>query len=74
MPQEIVNLMAQMGMAGIFFYLYWVTNQELKKQSEQHDQDIKQLYEMRIQDLKLLARGQTDLEANYTMPQKTANG
>lgn len=71
-PNEIVNLAAQLGLGGIFFYLFWVTRDELKKQNERHDQDIQRLYEMRVQELKLMARLPTDLEANYTMPQKTA--
>lgn len=71
-PNEIVNLAAQLGLGGIFFYLFWVTREELRQQNARHDQDIKQLYEMRIQELKLLAGAKTDLEANYTMPQKTA--
>lgn len=71
-PNEIVSLAAQLGLGGIFFYLFWITREDLKKQNERHDQDIKQLYEMRIQELKLLARGQTDLTADYTMPTKTA--
>ena len=71
-PNEIVNLVAQLGMGGIFFYLFWVTRDELKKQNERHDADIKALYEMRIQELKLLAGAKTDLEGNYTMPRKTA--
>lgn len=62
MPQELVNLMAQMGMAGVFFYLYWTTNQELKKQADKHDLDIARLYDMRIQELKQIARMPTDLE------------
>ena len=72
MPSEIVSLIAQMGMAGIFFYLYWITRDELKKQNEKHDQDIARLYDMRIQELKQMARLPTDLTADYSMPAKTA--
>lgn len=62
MPQEVVNLIAQLGIAGIFFYLYWITNQRLQQQEEKHDADIKQLYEMRVSELKLIARLPTNLE------------
>jgi len=69
---EIVKFVLQMGMGGVFFWLYWTTNQELKKQSEKHDQDIARLYDMRIQELKQMARLPTDLTGDYSMPQKTA--
>jgi len=69
---EMVKFAVQMGMGGIFFWLYWTTNQELRKQAEKHDQDIARLYDMRIQELKQMARLQTDLTADYTMPTKTA--
>lgn len=73
MPEtELIKLAVQLGMGGIFFYLYWITREDLKKQNERHDQDIQRLYEMRVQELKLMARLPTDLEANYTMPAKTA--
>jgi hypothetical protein len=72
MPPEIVNLIGQMGMAGIFFYLYWRADQRLQEQGAKHDQDIARLYDMRIQELKQMARLPTDLTGDYTMPQKTA--
>jgi hypothetical protein len=73
MPEtELIKFAVQLGMGGIFFYLYWITREDLKKQNERHDQDIKQLYEMRIQELKLLAGAKTDLTGEYSMPVKTA--
>lgn len=73
MPEtEIIKLAVQFGLGGIFFYLYWDTRAELRKQNDKHDQDIARLYDQRVQELKQIARLPTDLEANYTMPQKTA--
>ena len=62
-PEQLVSFVTQMGLGGIFFYLYWDTRAELRKQNEKHDQDISRLYDQRIQDLKLLARTPTNLEA-----------
>lgn len=73
MPEtELLKFAVQLGMGGIFFYLYWITREDLKKQNERHDADIKQLYEMRIQELKLLAGAKTDLAGDYSMPHKAA--
>lgn len=73
MPEtEIIKFVVQMGMGGVFFWLYWDTKKQLWEQDAKHDADIKQLYEMRVQELKLIARLPTDLEANYTMPAKSA--
>lgn len=62
-PEQLVSFVTQMGLGGIFFYLYWDTRAELRKQNEKHDADISRLYDQRIQDLKLLARTPTNLES-----------
>lgn len=73
MPEtEMIKWVLQMGMGGIFFWLFWTTNQRLQDQDEKHDQNIRALYEMRIQELKLLARLPTDLDGSIpARPQKT---
>lgn len=69
---EMIKYAVQLGMGGIFFYLYWRTDQRLQEQDRKHDADIARLYEMRVNELKLFARLPTDLTGDYTMPQKTA--
>lgn len=73
MPEtEIIKFVVQAGLGGIFFYLYWDTRAELRKQNEKHDQDIARLYDQRVQELKQIARLPTDLTGEYSMPSKTA--
>lgn len=63
MPEtEMVKFAVQLGMGSIFFYLYWRTDQRLQEQDKKHEADIARLYDMRIQELKLMARLPTDLE------------
>jgi hypothetical protein len=63
MPEtEMLKFVVQMGMGGVFFWLYYVTNKRLQEQQDQHDHDIDRLYNLRINDLKLFARLPTDLE------------
>jgi hypothetical protein len=59
MEFEVVKTL---GEAAIFFWLYWDTKTRLQQQQDKHDQDIKQVYDQRVQDLKILARLPTDLE------------
>lgn len=62
MPEaEVLKFVVQMGLSGIFFWLFWVTNQRLQASEERHDADIKALYEMRVNELKLIAKLPTDL-------------
>jgi hypothetical protein len=72
MPEtEIVKFAVQLGLGSIFFYLYWRTDQRLQEQDKKHEADIARLYEMRIQELKLLAGAKTDLEGisgTYSKP------
>jgi hypothetical protein len=67
METELFKLTVQMGMGGIFFYLYWVTNKRMQDQDAKHDADIARLYGQRINDLKFLAKLPTDLEGDYKM-------
>lgn len=60
-------LIAQLGIGAIFFGLYWFTNKRLQEQQDKHDRDIDRLYNMRINDLKWIAKVPTDLEGNYRM-------
>lgn len=65
MPElEMLKLALQLGYGGVFFYLFWVTNKRLQDQNDKHDADIARLNEMRIQDLKLMARIPTELEGS----------
>lgn len=68
---EIIKFVMQMGMGGIFFWLFWVTNQRLQDQDEKHELDIKTLYEMRVNELKLFARLPTDLDGSIPARSKT---
>jgi hypothetical protein len=72
MPIELVNLITNLGMGGLFFYLYWDERKLRQAQDDKHDLEIKQLHEQRIQDLKLIYHMPTDLIADYTMPSKAA--
>ncbi len=62
METELFKAVVQMGMGGLFFWLWWITNKRMQEQDEKHDQDIARLYEVRVQELKLFARLPTDLE------------
>jgi len=62
MENELFKAVLQMGMGGLFFWLWWMTNKRLQDQQDQHDKDIALLYGQRINDLKLFARLPTDLE------------
>ena len=65
MPElELLKFAMQIGYGGIFFYLYWVTNDRLQKQADKHDADIARIQEQRIQELKLMARVPTNLEGS----------
>ena len=63
MAPEIVSLVGQMGMAGIFFYLYWRADQRLQIQGIKHDADIARLYDMRIAELKQMTSNQIHLSS-----------
>jgi hypothetical protein len=65
---EMLKFAVQMGMGGVFFYLYWITNKRLQEQDTKHDQDIARLYDQRIVELKLFARLPTDLEGTPSIP------
>lgn len=62
MPPEVINFATQGAWGLVFFYLYWTTNQELRRQADKHDQEIARLFELRIQELRLMARIPTNLE------------
>lgn len=64
---ELAKFVVQMGMGGIFFALYWITNKRLQEQDDKHERDIDRLYNMRINDLKWIAKVPTDLEGIYKM-------
>lgn len=72
MELEAIETALQLGQAAIFLWLFLRLDERLEKRDAQHDQDIKRLYDQRVQELRLMARLPTDLEANYTMPAKTA--
>lgn len=65
MPIEIVNLIAQFGMGALFFYMFWDERKRTQTQDDKHDREIAALYNLRINDLKWIAKVPTDLEANY---------
>ena len=57
----------QLGMGGIFFYLFWRADQRLQEQGDKHDREIAALYNLRIRDLQFIAKLPTDLEGDYKM-------
>lgn len=67
MPIELVNLIAQFGMGALFFYMFWDERKRTQIQDDKHDQQIAALYDMRINDLKWIAKVPTDIEGNYRM-------
>lgn len=67
MPIEIVNLIAQFGMGGIFFWLYWDTRKRSMEQDDKHSRDVAALYGMWLNDIKYIAKLPTDLDGDYKM-------
>lgn len=65
MPIEVVNLVAQFGMGALFFYMFWDERKRTQQQDDKHDLQITALYNLRINDLKWIAKLPTDLEADY---------
>ena len=72
MELENIKTVLQLGQAAIFLWLFLRLDERLERRDARHDQDIQRLYDQRVQELRLIARLPTDLEANYTMPPKTA--
>lgn len=70
---EAIKGLFQVGQGLVFLWLFLRLDARLEKRDEQHDHDIQRIYDQRVQELRLIARLPTDLEANYTMP-KTVNG
>lgn len=72
MSPELLSLVGNGAISGIFAYLYW----DLKKRYEEllasRDREIARLYDLRIFEIKTLANLPTDLEGDYTMPSKAA--
>jgi hypothetical protein len=62
MSPELINFATQGAWGLVFFWLYWRTNEELQKQAQRHDQEMARLWELRIQELRLMARIPTNLE------------
>lgn len=60
---DVIRGVLDIGQAGLFLWLFLRVDARLEKQNAQHDQDIARLYDQRIQDLKLLTRTPTALEA-----------
>jgi hypothetical protein len=67
MPIELVNLVAQLGLSALFFYMFWDERKRTQLQDDKHDLEIAALYNLRINDLKWIAKLPTDLEGNYRM-------
>lgn len=63
MPEmEVLKGLLQVGQAGLFLWLYLRSEARREEQDRRHDADIKQLYEMRVSELKIVARLPTNLE------------
>lgn len=63
MPEiEFIKGLLQVGQAGLFLWLYLRSEAQREAQARKHDADIERLYEMRVSELKLVARLPTNLE------------
>jgi len=67
MSPELLGLIGNGAISGVFAYLYW----DLKKRYEalltQRDRELARLYDLRIFEIKTLAKLPTDLEGGYRM-------
>lgn len=70
MPPELLSLIGNGAISGIFAYLYW----DLKKRYEElltsREREIARLYDLRIFEIKTLANLPTDIEGEYSLPSR----
>jgi len=59
---EAIKAVLQLGQAAVFFWLFMRSDAKREEQDKRHDADIQRLYELRVSELKLMARLPTDLE------------
>lgn len=62
-----IKMAVQLGQAGLFLWLFLRVDARAQAQAEKHDLDIARLYNLRIQDLKWLAKLPTDLDGDYRL-------
>lgn len=72
MSPELLALIGNGAIGGVFAYLYWDLKKRYEELLAQRDREIARLYDLRILEIKTLANLPTDLEGNYTMPLKPA--
>ena len=59
---EVIKGLLQIGQAGLFLWLFLRSEARREEQDRRHDADIQRLYEMRVNELRLIARIPTNLE------------
>lgn len=66
-PPEILSLVGQGAIAGIFAWLYIDLKKRNQEQDDKHKLEIARLYDLRILEIKMLGNLPTDLEGDYKM-------
>jgi hypothetical protein len=63
MPEyEVIKSLLEVSQVGLFLWLYLRSEARREEQDKRHEADVKQLYEMRVSELKVVARLPTNLE------------
>lgn len=62
-----IKMAMQLGQAGLFLWLFLRVDARAQAQAVKHDLDIARLYNLRINDLKWLAKLPTDLDGDYRL-------
>lgn len=71
MPPELLSLIGNGAISGIFAYLYWDLKKRYEELLAQRDREMARLYDLRIFELKTMANLPTDIEGDYSLPPKT---
>lgn len=71
MPPELLSLIGNGAISGIFAYLYWDLKKRYEELLAQRDREIARLYDLRIFEIKTMANLPTDIEGDYTLPSRT---
>jgi hypothetical protein len=72
LPPELLTLIGNGAIAGIFAWLYVDLKKRYEELLSQRDKEIARLYDLRIFEIKTLANLPTDIEGDYKLPAKAA--
>ena len=67
MPVEVLNLIAQLGFGGLFFWLFLEQRKRSMEQDDKYEKRIAGLYTLWLNDIKYIAKLPTDLEGDYKL-------